>query len=433
MSPIEDWHPDQPAATIKRMGKLLIGMLVVAGVGAAVFRPATNYFSERNRPQWRTAKVTRGRIVAEVKSTGTIQPVLKVSIGSFVSGPITELHADFNQVVKKGDLLARIDPRLYQATVDQNKAMLATRKADVDRAHALLRQAERDEQRAIALREENEDFISGKEMDALHFNRLSLAAQLKLAEAAVDQAQGALENSEANLEYTKILSPVDGMVIDRKIDRGQTLAAMFQTPELFIIAPDMEKKMHVFASVDEADIGLILKAQRRGLPVEFRVDAYRDEKFYGEIEQIRKNSTTTENVVTYPVVVAAPNPDLKLLPGMTASLSFQVDERKEVLRVPNAALRFFPNTSQVRREDRKILLGLDDDQQSNDTDENGDDLSDEARNEHHHHVWVEDGLLLRAVAIETGLTDLKFSELVSGELKEGDVLVTGLKPPELED
>lgn len=339
------------------MWKLVIAMVVTGIIGAAVFQPAIRYFGQQSRTNWRTAKVSRGQIVADVKSTGTIEPVLKVTIGSFVSGPITELHADFNQVVKKGDLLARIDPRLYKANVDQNKAMLATRRADVDRARALLRQAERDEQRAIALREENEDFISGKEMDALHFNRLSLEAQLKLAEATVDQAQGALENAEANLEYTRILSPVDGMVIDRKIDRGQTLAAQFQTPELFIIAPDMEKKMHVFASVDEADIGLIIKAQECGLPVEFRVDAYPDEVFYGEIEQIRKNSTTTENVVTYPVVVVAPNPELKLLPGMTASLSFQVDEREDVLRVPNAVLRFYPNTNQVRFEDRKILLG----------------------------------------------------------------------------
>jgi HlyD family secretion protein len=416
---------------MKLLLKTFIAVVVIAGIGAAVYRPTMEYFDQRNRPQWRTAKVSRGRIVADVKSTGTIQPVLKVTIGSFVSGPITELHADFNQIVKKGDLLARIDPRLYKANVDQSKAMLATRKADVDRARALLRQAERDEQRAIALRDENEDFMSEKEMDALHFNRLSLEAQLKLAEAAVDQAQGALENAEANLEYTRILSPVDGMVIDRKIDRGQTLAAQFQTPELFIIAPDMEKTMHVFASVDEADIGLILKAQQRGLPVEFRVDAYPDEVFYGEIEQIRKNSTTTENVVTYPVVVAAPNPELKLLPGMTASLSFQVDERDGVLRVPNAALRFYPISSQVRPKDRKILLGDNDESESQDDQDLDEEDEAESRKANRHHVWVEDGLLLRAVPIVTGLTDLKHSELVSGDLSAGDVLVIGTKPPEL--
>jgi HlyD family secretion protein len=412
--------------------RFLIACAVLGLIGAAAYRPTAKYFEQRNRTHWRTALVARGRIVADVKSTGKIEPVLKVSIGSFVSGPITELHADFNQVVKKGELLAVIDPRLYRANVDQNLAMLKTREADVERAEALLRQAERDEQRAIALREENEDFISGKEMDAMHFARLSLEAQLKLARAAVDQAIGALKNAEANLEYTKIVSPVDGMVIDKKIDRGQTLAAQFQTPELFIIAPDMEKKMYVFASVDEADIGLILEAQQRKLPVEFRVDAYRDEVFYGQIEQIRKNSTTTENVVTYPVVVAAANPDLKLLPGMTASLSFQIDERKNVLRVPNSALRFYPEASQVRPEDREILFGaLDgDDLDLEQTHRSADEREAALRKAKTRHVWVEEGQFLRAIPIVTGLTDLKYSELVSGELSEGDALVIGIKPPD---
>jgi HlyD family secretion protein len=417
------------------MVKFLIGMVVLAGIGAAAYRPAAEYFAQRNQPRWRNAEVTRGRIVADVKSVGKVEPVLKVSIGSFVSGPITELHADFNQVVKKGDLLARIDPRLYQAIVDEAAAMLKTREADVERAKALLQQAKRDEQRAIALRKENESFISGKEMDAIHFNRLSLEAQVKLAEASVEQAAGALKNAEANLEYTKILSPVDGMVIDRKIDRGQTLAAQFQTPELFIIAPDMDKKMHVFASVDEADIGLIIKAQEHDLPVEFRVDAYREEVFYGEIEQIRKNSTTTENVVTYPVVVAAPNPELKLLPGMTASMSFQIDEQEDVLCVPNAALRFYPDVALVRPEDREILHGDRDGDTSDlqQTHRSAEERAAALQKEKMRHVWVEDGRFLRAVPIVTGLTDLKYSELLSGDLVEGDKLITGIKPPDVKD
>jgi HlyD family secretion protein len=272
-------------------------------------------------------------------------------------------------------------------------------------------------------------------MDALHFNRLSLDAQLKLSEAAVDQAVGALENAKANLGYTKILSPVDGMVIDKKIDRGQTLAAQFQTPEMFIIAPDMEKKMYVFASVDEADIGLIIEAQKRKLPVEFRVDAYRDEVFYGEIEQIRKNSTTTENVVTYPVVVAAANPELKLLPGMTASLSFQIDEREDVVRVPNTALRYYPEARLVRSEDREILYGTADGEASDiqQTHRSADEREAALLKEKTRHVWVEDGQFLRAVAVVTGLTDLKYSELLSGDLKAGDTLVIGVKPPDLKE
>jgi HlyD family secretion protein len=190
-----------------------------------------------------------------------------------------------------------------------------------------------------------------------------------VAEASVAQASASLDNSLLNLEYTEIVSPVDGVVIDRKIDPGQTLAAQFQTPELFIIAPDLRKKMHVHASVDEADIGLIKRAQATKLPVSFTVDAYPDELFTGEIEEIRLSSTTTQNVVTYPVIVAAPNPELKLLPGMTASLSFEVDRRPKVTKVPNAALRYFPETRHVREEDRPLLEGKIDEQTPTDANE----------------------------------------------------------------
>src|SRR5205823_14433646 len=155
------------------------------------------------------------------------------------------------------------------------------------------------------------------------FKRMTLEAELTFAETAVAQAQAGLDTSEANLGYTRIVAPADGVVIERKIDPGQTVAATFQTPELFVVAPDMRKEMRVFASVDEADIGQIREAQRTGQPARFTVDAYPDDLFAGTIFQIRQNSTTSQNVVTYPVVVAAPNPDLKLLPGMTASLAFQ--------------------------------------------------------------------------------------------------------------
>lgn len=385
-------------------------------------------YQAAHKPSWRTAKVSRGRLVFDVRATGTVDPVLKVSIGSFVSGPVIELDADFNQQVKKGDLLARIDPRIYEAAVARDAASLETRKADVLRANALYQQAVRNEKRAVALRTENEDFISQKEMDSFHFERMSLEAQLKVAKAAVEQAEGALETSQANLGYTEIRAPVDGMVIDRKINPGQTLAAQFQTPELFIVAPDMEKKMLVTATVDEADIGHIIQAQEKGLPVEFTVSAYPEDTFYGTIEQIRKNSSTTENVVTYPVVVAAPNPELKLLPGMTASLSFQVDERQDVIRIPNSAIRFYPtNRMQVREEDRDILTGENDDEESELPDTH---LTEEERKEleikrNRRHVWIKEGDFLRAVPIRIGLVGWKHTEMVEGNLKEEDELVIG--------
>lgn len=420
---------------MKRFLKRLTILAIVCGLAYAACRPIVNKFQTGSRPNWRTAKVSQGRIVFDVRATGEVKPVLEVLIGSFVSGPITDLYTDFNDEVKKGDLLARIDPRLFKAGVARDSASLETRRAELQRVTALYQQAVRSEQRAVALREESEDFISGREMDGFHFERMSLEAQLKLSKAAIKQAEAALETSMANLNYTEIRSPVDGVVIDSKIQQGQTLAAQFQAPELFILAPDMEKKMLVFATVDEADVGHIIKAKENGLPVEFTVGAYPEDTFYGEIEQIRMNATTTENVVTYPVVVSAPNPDLKLLPKMTASLSFQVDERKNAVRVPNSAIRFYPNNrQQVREEDRKILDGDDDDSDSDNNNGNSDvaethltaaEKEELKRDRSIRHVWVKEGDFLKAVSIEIGLVGLKHSELVDGELQAGDELVIG--------
>jgi HlyD family secretion protein len=412
--------------------KTTIALLALGGVGAAIFLPAQKYLAARNRPIYRQAEVTRGPIIATVSATGTIQPVLTVSVGTFVSGPITELNADFNTEVKKGQLLAKIDPRLYDAAVKRDRASLKTREAEVERAKALLQQARNDEARALKVRKENKDFLSDTEMDQVKFNRMSLEAQLLVAEASVDQADANLKTSLANLEYTEIRSPVAGMVINRKIDEGQTLAAQFQTPELFSVAPDMRKKMHILATVDEADIGLIRQAKDRKLPVKFTVDAYPDDLFEGVIEQVRFSSTTTQNVVTYPVIVAAANPDLKLLPGMTASISFQVDDTKESTRIPNAALRYFPRPEQVRPEDRKLLEGVQREERKDEDTANAKqtaaDKAEARRNRSRRHVWLLEGDLLRAVPVVTGPSDNKNTLLVSGELKEGQQIVVGVQP-----
>lgn len=413
---------------MKRWLKRLIILGLVVGLAYAACRPMVVAMRERAKPNWRTSKVSEGRIIYDVRATGTIEPVLKVSIGSFVSGPITDLYADFNQQVKKGDLLARIDPRLFAAALARDEASLETRRADVQRVTALYKQSVRNEQRAMALREENEDFISPREMDSFHFERMSLEAQLRVAKAAVKQAESALETSEANLGYTEIRSPVDGMVINRLINEGQTLAAQFQTPELFQVVPEMEKKMHVIASIDEADVGRILQAQKNGMPVEFKVSAYPDEAFYGEIEQVRKNSTMTENVVTYPVVVAAPNPELKLLPGMTARVSFQVDQREQVLRIPNSALRYYPsNRMHVREEDRELLEGKGDaeEDEMEDTHLTPEEKAKREAERAQRVVWIKDGEFLRGVEIKIGLSGWKHTELVEGDLKDGDELVIG--------
>lgn len=416
---------------MKARYKILIALLLLGGACAAAYKPAADYWKKRNQPVWKQVETKRGTIVAVVNSTGTVKPVLSVQIGSFVSGPIKDLFVDFNQEVEKDELLATIDDRIYQASVARDRAFLATSNAEVDRAEAQLQQATNNEARALSLQEENEDFISDQELDQLKFNRVALEAALEVAKASIDQAQANLDNSLANLGYTEIRSPVSGMIIDRKIDPGQTLAAQFQTPELFVVAPNMREKMHIYASVDEADIGLIRSAQEAGRTVHFTVDAYRDDLFEGKIEEIRFSSTELQNVVTYPVIVAASNPDLKLLPGMTASISFHVDEGVDVIRIPNAALRFYPDVKHVREADRKLLEGKDWEQEADQSDDavmSAVERAEARKKRNTRHVWVVDGDFLKAIEVVTGLSDSKYSELVSGEVTESQKLVTGIEP-----
>lgn len=394
---------------------------------------AWQWWQARNTPQFRTAPVTRGDIVSVINATGTVTPVLSVRVGSFVSGPIAKLHVDFNSRVKKGGLLVEIDPKIYEAVRAREEAAKRVAEAEVARVEALLKQAINDEKRAEGLRKKNPEYLSETEMDKLHFNRLSLEAQLLVAKAQVLQADANLRNAETNLGYTKIRSPVDGVVIDRKIDEGQTLVAQFQVPDLFVVAPDLEQEIHVYASVDEADVGLIRDAQRRGEPVYFTVDAYPDELFEGRIHQIRMNPTTKENVVTYNVVVTTANPEMKLLPGMTAKLSFQVAHKKGVLRVPNAALRFYPKPHLVRDEDRKLLEASEEEEpQTGQGDATTDARSAlqrvlDRKTSTRRHVWTREGDRLRAIQITIGLNDHKYTEVVSGDLTEGMELVTSVK------
>lgn len=415
------------------MRTTLVVLLIVAalGVGAYLAYPyALEYWRARNRPQYRTATVAQGRITSVVNATGTIKPKLQIAVGSFVSGPIAKLYVGFNEEVSKGQLLAEVDPRIYEANVARDEAQLANRRAEVERVAAQLTQARRDEKRGQLLRAENPEFISEAELDRLYYNRKQLEAQEKVAASAVAQAEGQLETSRLNLEYAKIVAPENGTVIDRKIDSGQTVVASFQTPELFTLAIDLRAEIHVHAAVDEADIGLIRAAQVRKLPVHFSVDAYPEELFVGEILEVRYNSTTTQNVVTYPVIVKAANPDLKLLPGMTANISFTVEERVDVVKVPNAALRYFPPVEQVRPEDKELVQGLVD-RNEEDTDSatqlamSAEEKAARRRERNRRHVWKASDAGLQAVSVVTGLSDSKFTELVEGDLKSGDQLVTG--------
>jgi HlyD family secretion protein len=447
---------------MKRLIRWTVILAVIFGGLWLISIPFGAYMKERNRVQYRDAAVTRGTIVAVVNATGTVKPVQSVSIGSFVSGPITEIYVDFNTPVKKGDRLALVDPKIYKAywdrdkatkdnavaAVESAKAILATRKAEVNQAWARLEQAKNDEKRAQDLQAVNKNFISATEMDKFKFDKMALKAAYEVAETTVDQAKAAVkqadaavkqaeanfQQSDANLEYTKIISPVDGVVIDRKIDPGQTMAAQFQTPELFIVAPNLREEMRVYASVDESDIGYIKDAEKTGQPVRFTVDAYPDELFAGKIVKdsgIRMSSTTTQNVVTYPVVISAPNPDLKLMPGMTASISFQLREKTDVLRIPNAALRYYPVREHVRPEDRELLESkapaASDSDEGTEKSLSAAEKAESRRKRNRRYVWVVEGDFLRAVAVVTGLSNSSYTELISGELNEGQQLVTGVQ------
>lgn len=436
------------------MRTLLILGIIVAALGAAAaaaYKPAMDYWQQQNMPKWKTAEVTRGDIISVVNATGTVKPALQISVGAFVSGPIDAEYqikdqngtplfdkdgkpkhiVEFNEEVKKGDVLAKIQDIIYQANYARDKANLDSRIADLARYKALHWQAKRDEWRALDLRDKNDKFIAQAETDKAQFARMSLEAQEKLADAAVKQAQAQLDFSQAQLEYCEIRAPVDGTIINRKIDPGQTLAAQFQTPELFVIAPDMEKHMYVHASVDEADIGLIRDARLKEFPVTFTVDAYTD-LFEGKIEEIRLSSSTTQNVVTYPVVIVAPNPDRKLLPGMTASISFEVDRRSDCVKIPNSALRFFPQPQHVRTEDKPLLEGRQDAQtEQEELPDSGlaaQERAEARKKRSRRHVWVQDGFKLRAVEVHAGISDSHFTELVSGDLKPSDKLIIGIKP-----
>jgi HlyD family secretion protein len=412
---------------MKLLLKILLVLLVLGGIAAGLYVPAARYWKERNRPKWRTEKVERGDVISVINVTGEVKPVLSIQVGTFVSGPIVELPVEFNQEVKKGDLLARVDPQIYEANVRRDQATVDSRRAEIKSVQAQLKLAEENLKRAQELHDRDPDFISKAETDQLEYNYAALIAQLELARASVDQAEASLSLSQVNLGYTEITAPEDGMVIDRKIDPGQTLAASFQTPVLFVLAPKIREKMHVYASVDETDIGLIRRADQQQLPVVFTVDAYPDDLFQGTIEEVRFSSTMTQNVVTYPVVISAPNPDLKLLPGMTASISFQVDQRKDVIKIPNAALRFYPAAARVREQDRKLLEGASTGTEEEVTEDfvmSAKERVEARRKRNRRHVWVVEGDFLKAIEIEVGLSDNRFTELVSGDLSPGTELVT---------
>ena len=322
---------------MKRATKpLIIGILLSVGAGIGV----RAYYAGRDsaRPTVTTALVTRGTVADEVAATGTLQPVTTVQVGTQVSGTIAWLGADFNSIVSKGQVIARLDPSLFQTQVEQAEANRTKASADLDNAQVRVADAQQKYDRATELAAKQ--LIARSELDAAKVAVDLAEATVRSTRAQVVQADAAVSQARLNLSHTVIAAPIDGIVIGRNVDAGQTVAASLSSPTVFSIAADLAA-MQVSASIDESDIGRIRPAQR----VAFQVDAYPGERFTGTVAQVRLQPSVVQNVTTYSVIIDVPNPALKLKPGMTANVAIEVAARDDVVRVPNAALRFRPTAA----------------------------------------------------------------------------------------
>ncbi|HNV33846.1 MAG TPA: efflux RND transporter periplasmic adaptor subunit, partial [Nitrospira sp.] len=282
---------------------------------------------------YKTLPVDRGPITSLVTATGAVNPVISVQVGSQVSGKIAKIYADFNSIVREGQVLASIDQKPYQAKVSQAKAALKSAKATLAKARNMLAQRTLELNRMAALREQQ--FVAQSDLDLSRTNYRDAEAQVDLSQAQVDQAKATLSSAELDLGYTTIISPVNGTVVSRNVEEGQTVVASFQTPTLFVIAQDLTR-MQVIANVSESDIGGVSE----GTSADFRVDAYPREFFHGVVTQVRNAPVSIQNVVTYDVIISVENPELKLKPGMTANITIVTARNEDALRAPNAALRF---------------------------------------------------------------------------------------------
>jgi HlyD family secretion protein len=316
------------------MKKAIVTLLVVGVIGGSAY---AYYHYKETGPKFTvsSATVSRGDIVDTVGATGTLQAVTTVQVGTQVSGTISQLNADFNSLVKKGQVLARLDPSLFQTQIEQARANLVRSQADLERQKVALEDANTKLKRAKEL--SDRQLLPRSELDAADVAARAAEAQLKSSEAQITQAQASLNQNQVNLEHTVIEAPIDGLVISRNVDVGQTVAASMQAPTLYVLAADLTK-MQVVANLDESDVGRI----RPGQVVTFRVDAYPNEMFRGTVSQVRLNPIVQQNVVTYATVIDVPNNELKLKPGMTANVNVEIARSSNVLRVPNSALRFRP-------------------------------------------------------------------------------------------
>ncbi|HKC11934.1 MAG TPA: efflux RND transporter periplasmic adaptor subunit [Vicinamibacteria bacterium] len=326
-------------------------ILLVGGAGVVVLGGILLGFRSRGSgPRYATAVVDRGDISDVVGATGLLQAVITVQVGSQVSGTIASLGADFNSVVKKNQVIARLDPALFEARVEQMKANLASSHAAVERNRAAVADAKQKYERSRQLAATN--LIPASDLESAKAAYDGAVAAVGESEAAVTQAKAALNQAQLDLAHSVIQAPIDGVVLARNVDVGQTVAASFQAPVLFVIANDLTQ-MQVNASVDEADIGRV----RPGEAVSFHVDAYPDQSFMGKVDQVRLQPITNQNVVTYNTMITVGNKDLRLMPGMTATVSVIIQDRENALRFPSPALRFRPDGFLEEKGARKTPSG----------------------------------------------------------------------------
>jgi HlyD family secretion protein len=391
---------------IKRKLSIALAFVTVTGLSVAAMYVRRG----DDAPTVFTETVSRGDILTVVTASGTLEAVDTVQVGTQVSGTIEALSADFNSIVRKGQVLARLDPSLIKADIERANANLLGAEADVERLQVQLADADTKLARAKAL--SARDLIAKSDLDAAEMTRRTFEAQKKAASAQVTQARAALAQSELNLQKTVVTSPIDGIVISRSVDLGQTVAASLQAPTLFTIAADL-RQMQLSASIDESDVGRITAGQA----VTFRVDAYPTDVFHGRVKQVRLNPVIAQNVVTYAAIVSAPNTNLKLKPGMTATLSVEVTRRDGVLRVPSAALRFKP-TSAVLSALGKPLPAAATAARPTGTAGKPTMPTDKGT------VWVYDNDALRAVPVTLGASDGTLTEVVDGDLSEGTKVTT---------
>jgi HlyD family secretion protein len=406
------------------MKRALITSAVVLAAAAVVY-----FFVHGRKPpavRYETTRVARGNITARVTATGTLSALVTVQVGSQVSGRIQQINVDYNAQVKKGQVIARIDPQLFAAAVEKARANYVAAQGNLEKARYQAVDSERKFKRNQQLREQN--LIAQADLDTSESDTQAAKANVLALQGQLEQAKAAMHEAQVNLDYTTIASPTDGVVISRSVDVGQTVAASLQAPTLFTIAQDLTK-MQVDTSVAEADVGKL----RPQMTAMFTVDAYPSERFRGVVRQIRNAPQTVQNVVTYDAVIDVDNSELKLKPGMTANVTFVYAEKRDVLKVPNAAMRFKPpaellqvpppsgGASAATRppasgESAAPAAGADPTRRKGRPDRS---LANDQRQ-----VWVLHGERPSPVTIKIGVSDGSVTEVVEGDVKEGDEVVT---------